>query len=153
MLLISFLFREDDRVVDTRSQPISRGFNSREFRIQESPVEIPFRTGNHSTIKLKETRESSKLNLKPIDEDISSSSDNSLNPTHSTHSNIEGKIHCICGIQSYEIGMIQCIICRTFSHAECYKVDDLSNKHTCGVCAIKSSSRCSNVDIQSFLEK
>ena len=64
-----------------------------------------------------------------------------------------GSIYCICGIQTYEHGMLKCKICTRYSHAECYKKDDLSTEHVCGGCSVKNQTDCSNLEIQNFLKK
>ena len=48
-------------------------------------------------------------------------------------------IFCICGIQTYKHGMLKCTECRRYSHAECYKTDDLSVEHICGGCAVREN--------------
>ena len=62
-----------------------------------------------------------------------------------------GSIFCVCSIQTYENGMLLCKTCDRFSHAECYRTDDLAKEHICGGCAFKTGVNCSNPEIQNFL--
>ena len=59
-----------------------------------------------------------------------------------------GSIFCVCSIQTYENGMLLCKTCDRFSHAECYRTDDLAKEHICGGCAVKTGVNCSNPEIQ-----
>ena len=49
--------------------------------------------------------------------------------------------------------MLLCKTCDRFSHAECYRTDDLAKEHICGGCAVKTGVNCSNPEIQNFLSK
>ena len=75
-----------------------------------------------------------------------------------TNRNTKGKkpnyhIFCICGIQTYEHGMLKCTECRRYSHAECYKTDDLSVEHICGGCAVKTKKKCINPEMENILKQ
>lgn len=52
-----------------------------------------------------------------------------------------GPIFCICGIQTYEHGMLKCTECRRYSHAECYRTDDISIEHICGGIVLQNPKR------------
>ena len=65
----------------------------------------------------------------------------------------EGAIYCVCSFQSYENGMIVCLECKRFSHAECYGVSDIEVKHICGTCAKKKGIQCTSVNVKEFIEK
>jgi len=64
-----------------------------------------------------------------------------------------GSIFCICGIQTYENGMLIFSKCKRYSHAECYKTNDLSVIHICGGCAAKTGVICNNPEIQTYLSQ
>ena len=64
-----------------------------------------------------------------------------------------GSIFCVYSYQTYENGMLLWKTCSRFSHAECYKTDDLSKDHICGGCAVKIGINCSNPEIQNFLSQ
>ena len=64
-----------------------------------------------------------------------------------------GSIFCICGIQTYENGMLICTVCKRYFHAECYKTNNLSVSHICGGCATKTGVICINLEIQTYLSQ
>ena len=47
--------------------------------------------------------------------------------------------------------MLICTECKRYSHAECYKTNDLSVTHICGGCATKTGVKCNNLEIQTYL--
>ena len=49
--------------------------------------------------------------------------------------------------------MVICTECKRYSHAECYKINDLSVKHICGGCAYKTVKSCNNPEIQNYLSQ
>ena len=49
--------------------------------------------------------------------------------------------------------MLKCTECRRYSHAECYKTDDLSVEHICGGCAVKTKKKCINPEMENILKQ
>ena len=86
----------------------------------------------------------------------SESCDSSVEPTNPPKkgsSNKAGKIYCVCSFHSWENGMIVCVICESYSHADCYGITDISIQHVCGPCFAKTNRPCSNAEIGRFVKK
>jgi len=77
--------------------------------------------------------------------------------THKSHKKSgktkEGKIYCICSFQSYENGMLLCIKCKRYAHADCYGVYDISIEHICGPCSVKENLNCTSGSVKEFVAK
>ena len=108
--------------------------------------------------EIKEPINGKNLKIHSEEECISEESTQSIHDKASKPKKKEGKtkegtIYCVCSFQSYENGMIVCLECKRFSHAECYGVSDIEVKHICGTCAKKKSIQCTSDNVKEFIEK
>ena len=64
-----------------------------------------------------------------------------------------GKIYWVCSFHSWENGKVVCIICESYSHADCYGIINISIQHIFGSCFAKTNRPCSNKEIGLFVKR